>query len=437
MTRSFRIFDKKRGNRRTGSRKLGAAGEALFFAVFLLLGCAGLVALTSTLVIPEWRANHEFIPCRCTVADKRVAQTEREGSLVYRPEIEIQYRIDDESYVAWTYDVQTVRGNGYTSDKAAAEQILNRFDTGQQYTCWYDPLSPSTAILVRGTSWWVWLAFVVPISFVIIGGGGVTYSAVSWGRSEERRAALVQRAASIDLFDPDGRAGNGYPNIPASDNITNSPGTRLKFRLPVGVSPALALSAVLVACILWNGIVGVAATIAIRSHLDHQPDWVLTACVIPFALVGVAMIYYFVRQLLVATGIGPTLVEISDHPLNPGRRYGVFLSQAGRLHVNELEMLLVCEEEATFRHGTDTRTETRRTFQQPVFHTEQFEIHRGLPFETTCELAIPDGAMHSFKSEHNEVNWKIVVKGAVAGWPDYERSFPVIVRPDCNGNHDR
>jgi len=41
--------------------------------------------------------------------------------------------------------------------------------------------------------------------------------------------------------------------------------------------------------------------------------------------------------------------------------------------------------------------------------------------------------MHSFRSGHNEVSWKIVVKGDVAGWPDYERSFPLIVYPCVNG----
>ena len=36
---------KKRGNRRTGSPAMGSMGEALFWAVFLLLGCAGAVMI--------------------------------------------------------------------------------------------------------------------------------------------------------------------------------------------------------------------------------------------------------------------------------------------------------------------------------------------------------------------------------------------------------
>ena len=57
----------------------------------------------------------------------------------------------------------------------------------------------------------------------------------------------------------------------------------------------------------------------------------------------------------------------------------------------------------------------------------------------SCEgqLAVPVGAMHSFKSGHNEVTWRILVKGSPARWPDFERSFPVIIYPRVNGKNDR
>lgn len=435
LARNFRIFEKKRGNRRTGSRKLGAAGEALFFAVFLLLGGVGLAVLITTLVIPEWRVNHEFRSLVCTVQDKRCASSQRDGETLYRPEIEIAYSLAGENYVVWTYDIQTARGNGYSADPRAAEAVLKQFESGRQYTCWYDPQDLKTVVLVRGTEWWVWLAFLVPLSFVIIGGGGLAWSLLSWGKSEERRASLVQRAAQLDLFDPEGR-GAAFPTIPNGANLTNSPGTTLRFRLPAAGSRALTLSSILVACLVWNGIVAVASVLALNGYREGHPDWVLTLSILPFALMGLALVYFFFRQLHRATRIGPTLVEISDHPLHPGQPYRVFLSQAGRRPLHRLEVLLVCEEEATFRHGTDTRTETRQVYRQPVFSQDSFEVRRGLPFETSCELTIPGGAMHSFRSEHNEISWKLLVKGAVAGWPDYERSFPVIVHPGPNGTRN-
>ena len=94
-----------------------------------------------------------------------------------------------------------------------------------------------------------------------------------------------------------------------------------------------------------------------------------------------------------------------------------------------LALLLVAEEEATYRQGTDTRCETRRVCQRKVFRRENFEIGGGLPFEAQCELEVPARAMHSFKAEHNEIRWKLIVKGELVGWPAYERDFPVIVYP--------
>jgi hypothetical protein len=267
----------------------------------------------------------------------------------------------------------------------------------------------------------------------MIGGGGLALSVLSWGKSNERKAALLQKAANLDPLTPVGRAGYEFPNVPGIADVTNSPGTTLRYRLPIARSPVWTLGAALAACLFWNGIVGGFALIAVRGHWSGDPDWFLTVFLIPFVLVGIALVYFFFRQLLITTGIGPTLVEISDHPLYPGHRYQLFLSQSGRLRMNALEVLLVCEEEVTFRHGTDARTETRRVYEKPILRHEAFDIRRGLPFESLCEFDVPAGGMHSFKSERNEINWSVVVRGDVAGWPDYQRSFPVIVYPGSNG----
>ena len=158
-------------------------------------------------------------------------------------------------------------------------------------------------------------------------------------------------------------------------------------------------------------------------------EWVPLLFLIPFALVGIFLVVLFFRQLLITTGVGQTFVEISDHPLFPGERCDLLVSQAGRLRMNSLSAFLVCEEVATYRQGTNTRTEARRVFQSEIFHRESFDIQRGLPLEQRAEMEIPVGMMHSFKSEHNEINWKIIIVGNVDRWPDYERSFPIIVYP--------
>jgi hypothetical protein len=193
------------------------------------------------------------------------------------------------------------------------------------------------------------------------------------------------------------------------------------------------LSTWLAACLFWNGIVAVFVVVALRGFLKGDPDWVLTVFIVPFVLVGIGLIVFFLRGLVVTTAVGPTLIEISDQPLRPGERYRLFVSQTGRLRMKSMEVLFVCDEETTYRQGTDTRTETKRVYEQPLVRRERFEVRASAPFEADCEAQVPAGAMHSFKSGHNEVAWKIVVKGSPVRWPDYERSFRVIVYPSRNG----
>jgi hypothetical protein len=138
-----------------------------------------------------------------------------------------------------------------------------------------------------------------------------------------------------------------------------------------------------------------------------------------------------VRQFLIETGVGATIIEIAAHPLAPGGEYEVFLSQSGRLTVNALTVLLVCDESATYRQGTNTRTTSRRVYEQPVFLREGFDIQQGAPLECRLRVTIPAHAMHSFTSDHNKVEWKLLVKGSVARWPDFERGFPLVVYPLC------
>jgi hypothetical protein len=239
---------------------------------------------------------------------------------------------------------------------------------------------------------------------------------------------MSQRAGEHDPFATD--AGQRtYPFVPQGADMTNSPGTRLRFRLPMASSPGWALFGTLAFCVIWNAAVWV-------FYVLSKPDWFLSLFFIPFMLIGLGAIVMFVRQLLVTTGIGPTMMEISEHPLQPGGQYRLFLSQYGRLNLNALRVSLVCEEGATYRQGTDTRTESQEVYRQELLRRDAFRIQSGLPLEAEIELAVPAGAMHSFKAEHNEINWTLAVEGDVANWPNYKRAFPVIIRP-ANGHAGR
>lgn len=434
MSRFIRLYEKKRGNRRTGSKAVGDWGEALFFGVFFALGCAAFTYMLAAMAWPEWRANRQFIETTCTLLDKQVVQatTPAEHDR-FRPEFRVRYKVDGETYVEdGVYDVT----GHYSQNRAAVQGIVDEYEIGKQYPCWYDPIDPARVILVRGYSLWLYVALLIPLSFIIIGGGRLVLTLLHWNASQERRALLAQRAAQIDLFEVE--SGNrSFPTVPADSNLTNSPGTTLAYRLPMAATTSWTLFATSAACVLWNGIVAAFLVMAISRFARGETDWMLAALLVPLVAIGVTLIVYLVRQVLRTSGVGPTRLEISAHPLAPGEPYEVFLSQAGRLTMNSLEMWLTCDEKATYRQGTDTRTEARRVFEQRCFVREGFEIHQGLPFESRCQVIVPPGAMHSFQSGHNEVQWKLVVKGSVVGWPEYLREFQIVVQPPVNGAAER
>ena len=410
----------------------GIAGEVTFCAVLLLLGCVGLVWSFGSFLWPEWRVNHEFVETTCKVLDKRIVPKQGEEGPLYRPELRLEYTAGPGGPITtWShYDIHET----FFDNRNAAQAVLDRFEAGgrsakQPYRCWYDPSNPSMVVLSRDYRWWGWLLFTVPVSFVIIGTGGLIHALLRVGRSAERRAALARRASQRRRPKFDDRAPPVFPFVPLGADITNSPGTKLRFRLPVHHSPGWALFGMLVFCVVLNGIVAVMAVWAVRGCRAGRPDWSLILFVVLFLLVGLGAIGVFFRRLMAAMAVGPTRVEISDHPLQPGSRCRVFLSHSGWQALTDLRVSFVCEEIATFRQGTNTRTETREVYRQELLRRHQVEHSKGVPFEADIDLDLPPCIMHSFASRHNEIHWTLVVDGRREGKPDYKRAFPVIVRP--------
>ncbi len=333
VKRSFRIWEKKRGARHTGSNLLGTVGEALFFGILALIGLVSLSFLiTRQLTEPQ--------------------------SSAYSP------------------------GFGF------------------------------------------WVLLLVLSSFTLLGGGGIVHALLRLGTSVERRAAFAKRAANLDLLTDAIPQPRDFPAIPSDDDLTNSPGIRLAFRLPTTHSPVWQLSVATVFCLLWNGMAAAIFVLAIRTE-----SWLPTMLAVPFLAVGIWSVRYFLEQMLLHNGIGPTMLEISDHPLYPGHEYRYYLSQSGRLRLRSLELFLVCEEEATYRQGTDVRTSSCVVLEESLFRRDDFSIDPGTPFELESSFCVPPQAIHSFCSPHNRVLWKLVVRAEVEAWPILVRAFPLVIYP--------
>lgn len=290
-------------------------------------------------------------------------------------------------------------------------------------------IGPESAVPAWSRGWlWVFV-LLIPGALLAFGLAGVVRTVRAWGKSEERRAAAEGLSTLLESMGQTADASPVHPSVPACDDLVNSPGTILRYRLPIESPESWALVGMGLFAALWNAVLVVLAVSAGIDIASGRVEWVLFAVLVPFVSVGVAGIVLFVRRLVLTTAVGTTQLEISDHPLVPGNRYDVLLAQGGSGTVTSLVLTLEVEEMASFRQGTDTRTERVIVWRDVVKEWTNLQITPGVRFETHVTVAIPAGVMHSFVSEHNAVRWRIVVRGQPDRWPGFVRAFPVVVYP--------
>lgn len=430
MVRLPRFFAKKRGERRTGSQAWGFFGEGAFYGALLVAGLVFGTLMLSGVAVPEWRLNHDFLETRGTVVATGLLRRTFEdppGSVhtTWSPCARVKYRAQETEHEAWSRPAATAA----TADREAAATAARR-PLGAEVVCWFDPQDPSTVVLERGYNWWMWLlTLLLPGALVAFGGTGLVRAVRSWGKSEEHRAVSI---GLPELLGPTSRGlpdAPGFPGVPACDDHANSPGTILRYRLPIESPESWALLGFGLFAALWNAVVVVLAIGAGLDLMGGRIDWLLFGLLVPFLAVGVAGVVLFVRAFVRATAVGPTQVEVSDHPLRPGQRYDVLIAQGGTGVFRSLDLALEVEEQATFRQGTDTRTERVVVHRQPVKAWRDIELSPGARFESQATLVLPHDVMHSLHSEHNVVSWRFVVSGEPARWPGFRRVFPVVVLP--------
>ena len=422
-----RIFGKKRGHRRTGSQAWGSFGDGLFHAVLVVAGLVFGALLITGVAMPEWRVNRDYVATNCRVIGQGLLHRLVEdppGSVsgTWTPCLKVRYAAFGENRESWSRIATAV------ADRTVAAEALDGWPLGAEVPGWFDPKDPGTVVLQRGFNWWMWgLTLLLPGALLAFGGSGLARAVRRWGRSEEALAASVTLPALAT--GPRAGVATGHPGVPACDDMTNSPGTVLRYRLPLESPESWTLLGLGLFAAAWNAVLAVLAVGAGLDFAVGRLHWFLLAMLVPAVAVGCAAVALFARALFLKTAVGTTQLEISDHPLRPGDRYDVLLAQSGSGDLRELAMTLECEEQATFRQGTDTRSDSLVVHREPLRSWPDVRVSPGTRFEGLVSVTIPATAMHSFATEHNAVRWRIVVHGVPSRWPPFTRMFPLVVFP--------
>ncbi|QDU55575.1 hypothetical protein [Aeoliella mucimassa] len=428
------LLQKKRGGRSTGMRNLGYWSEVFLSVSLLVVGSITLALHVFQVLIPDWSDSRRptgYEPGVCKVTTLKLYEHDTpirldENSIEvgeFSIEVEAARLTDDGSLPP----VWLERELGHFSPtRIDALQMAELYKPGTTHACWYHPNDPSRLVLRRYVRWWVWPVTLIPLSLLGVGIWGIVASLMQVATSAERRSLVAVKAMRLDPLRESPAESSTLPAVELEDE---SPGTRYPYRLPVVGTQKWRMAGLMIVCALWNTLVAFLVYVATREVLNNETPWLALGVVLLLGLVGVWLAFNLIREFWERRGIGMTLLEISSHPLALGGTYRVYLLQGGWMHLRWLTVELVCEESASFRQGTDLRTSVEQVFREELRKWQQLHIEPTLPFEADLTVTIPEWAMHSFRSSHNEVRWMLLVKGETMRRQEVYRQFALNVRP--------
>lgn len=92
-----------------------------------------------------WRIHHKYQETRCTLLDmQQHSYTDSEGMPQNELDFQFEHSIAGRRYYASGFD-----GLGTGLNQVAAEATMARYAIGEHYPCWYDPSTPSKAVLAK------------------------------------------------------------------------------------------------------------------------------------------------------------------------------------------------------------------------------------------------------------------------------------------------
>jgi len=413
---------KARSASRGGDGELVLLGCFLypFFGIFLLAGSVFLCLLT---ILPLWGvlSSDDWVATPCQIVKSTVERRRGEDGPVFVWDLQYRYTFDGRGYDGDQYDFMAF---GNSSDGKRKHRRARQYPRGSQQVCYVDPDRPRNAVLSREFSSEMWWGL-FPLPFVAIGAGGMTYLFV---QGKKRKAGLTTQPQSPV---------NGMPDLqtvaPQSDEwtvvpaATDSGPTMLK----PDSNPLRKFLFVLGFASLWNGVVSVFVYYTYQRWAEGQPEWFLIVFLIPFVLIGLGSIVAIPYTFL-AMFIPRPILELSRSEIPLGESAELSWRFAGNSSsIERLEIFVECQEQATYRRGTDTHTDKSSLLKQTLVDTRfDSEIDAG---KVTIE--VPRDAMHTFDGSHNRIVWAIKVEGDIPLRPDVSRSCSFHVTPHSKFSH--
>lgn len=361
--------------------------------VFTVAGGAILVALCGWPVM-QWSQAQQWVETPCQVVESSVERHHSDDGSTYSVHIVYTYAYDQREYTGSRYDFFS----GSSSGQASKQAIVDRYPPGSSAVCYVDPNQPEEAVLTRAfrPSYVIGL-FGLP--FLLVGFGLIFAARPRLGGASPPRTVKAQTAV---------------PKAPDRATLelrpTQSPWTRL-----IGISVFAAL---------WNGMVSVFIWFAL-GDMGDDPSYGVLLFLTPFVLVGVGLIvgiFYYILALA-----NPRVqVRLTPGAIPLGGVAELDWVVSGSVdRIKRFRIWIEGREEATYKQGTKTRTDTNAFEVIPVAEADQtFDIRLG-----RVQLGVPECTAHSFNAFHNKIRWVLRIHGEIERWPDVDEEYEILVLP--------
>jgi hypothetical protein len=329
-----------------------------------------------------------------------------------RPELLIEYTWNEKKYQLWTYRRDTLLGGAFIKPqpdgddspeitpedaKNRAQRILNRYEVNSEQPCWVNKNDPSKAILRK---WRYWSSLCGFYSFgIVLCVLGITILRILYEKHTARKQILKRYEENHENW----KYGTEFLHVLEKDK------------------ESWKSEWILLGIVIWM----VFSTTMTVVFLE-QNDFLGLLISVPLILIGFALFGNYCRILLFRH-FGQTDVEMKFQPQPTGSTGQILVLQQKPIKVDLYSVILRCRELTTFTEGTNTRTDSKNVFQQTLYQESDFRVETELPFRRLLDFSIQENAPVSFKAEHNEIRWEIVITGTRRKHSVLERIFPFKV----------
>lgn len=147
--------------------------------------------------------------------------------------------------------------------------------------------------------------------------------------------------------------------------------------------------------------------------------------------IGLLFLSSGMRRAFARGRIGEVIVLVHPRVVSPGEevRVALALGPPRNVKIDGVTAILRATEVVSRGSSSNRKTQRHEVYSHPVQLAGPRRLEKGAEVLFEALLPIPDQDIWSFKTANGSVEWEVVVEVALASWPDWVSSSPLVVRP--------